>query len=383
MNSIVNEVINETATNNVIIDNDPFKIGFNTIISNNNEIVRNSTIDDSLPTIYITNENLFYKKLNAYVATVLETRSKFPTFSFDKQQNILKCIVAFLFTNASTQDFVNPIQFIDRNISFLNDTTFDDIKGGLITKPLSSFDGSSIVINVNENNIFMETPYKLDISLIKNNGNEILSYSLPSISYGISTDEGGKKTCYVYAVQNPKPKPNESDDNIKYTKFIKRALYKLNDGVSSVENEEYKDNDCSDYYSENISDVSPSAVLSSSILFSLLAQNGITDIKIVDYLPIRWNSKKSSIELICSGNETRLAELEKKHASLQNNITNKFLRTFRRVTHHLDEASITSFPKEVDDCMHIKLYDTNLKYNNPILQSIDIAIVGINDKMKK
>lgn len=48
----------------------------------------------------------------------------------------------------------------------------------------------------------------------------------------------------------------------------------------------------------------------------------------------------------------------------QNNITNKFIRTFERVNYHLDNMDVVAYPLELDNSMHIKLHDANSREDN-------------------
>ena len=58
----------------------------------------------------------------------------------------------------------------------------------------------------------------------------------------------------------------------KFKKNIARKLYKLNKGISDIESQEFKDykEGNSDYYPENITDVSVSSVLSLYVFINLI-----------------------------------------------------------------------------------------------------------------
>lgn len=383
MRKILIDVLKDVANGCIIIDNDEFNIGFNTVIYDNNKVVLNTTINEQLPTLIIKDFDLFVKKMNDYVLTFQNKRTKLPTIVQDKDNGLLKFIIAYLFANASTLDFTNPIPFIDRNINFLLDDNLDALKDGISIGPLSNFQNSYLYIKLDEQSPFMETPYKIDISLIKKENNQLLKYHLPSVGYGISSN-----TAYIFFLENPKYKNIvQSEEQIKYEKKIKRELYKINALVNEQETMEYHSyyNNESDYYPENISDVSPSAVLSATVFINLLLQNGISNIKIIDYLPVRWYAKDMAVTKLIE-TKTNLTEEEKleirnKQILIQQNITNKFLRTFRRLQFHFPDINITSLPKELDDYMHIKL-DGNLDLcNNDILQEVS-NLIKENDYIK-
>ena len=377
MNELMLEIFEQASMSGVIIDDDLFNISFNTIIYDDNKMILNTTKNEHLPTLIIKNKSIFNKKLSDYVVTVLNKRKKFPTFASNKEYNKTKFIISYLFANATAMDFVNPLAFIDRNINYLLDDTFDTIEDGMQSDPLDFFQNSSIFIESVEQSLFMETPQKFNISLVKKIENSFLNYDLPSISCAISADDNGRKTCYVYSLQNVKEKKiAKSEEQLKYEKKISRELYKINAGVFESESDEYKayKNNESDYYPENISDVTPSAVISATLLIGLLTKLNVHDIKIVDFLPVRWHAKDQSITKFIEANKdltiSDKIELRDKQQQIQENITEKFLRTFRRVAYHFNGLEIQSFPKEGDDYMSIHLNDNNDHCNNPILQQI-------------
>lgn len=183
---------------------------------------------------------------------------------------------------------------------------------------------------------------------------------------------------YIYSIINSKLENN----NLEYNKKIKRELYKINSGVSINESDEYlkyKNNEI-DYYPENISDVSPSAVLSLSIFMSLLYSKHITNIKVVPYLPIRYLSREIMANSL--SNTDKKQELNNRNNFIQSNITDKFIRTFRRVSYHLSGTQIKSYPYELDEYMNINLNDISLK-DDIVNQVYNIINNEINLKNKK
>ena len=166
-----------------------------------------------------------------------------------------------------------------------------------------------------------------------------------------------------------------------YYNKIKRKLYKLNSGVYDSESKEYKDyKQGNSYYPENISDVSPSSVLSLTIFLNEIYKKGITKIKVVPYLPIRYENKikslakktiKKSKEFNFDASEkiNYYLELIKEYKKIQSNITEKFIRTFYRVSYHFDNVKIISIPMETDECLNIKLEEFSYG-NNEILNEI-------------
>ncbi len=376
--TIFYELIDEAKCGKVFIDNEEYPIGFNTIIYNKNKIERECINDINLSTLVIKDKELFFTKLNEYVELeLLMNRKSIPiinNYLYNKQ----KLLISYLFVNATTEDFLNPIWYIDRTINFLKDDTFHFLNTSESFALGEIFEDSKLVIKNTPQSILMETPNKIDIS-IQDINNENLLFKLPSISYGISTNYKGEKECFIYSILNPKD--NNKDEVVeKYKKKISRKLYKINDGVMDNESKEFIDykNNISSYYPENISDVSVSSVLSLTVFIHLLKQVNITNIKGVPYLPLRYLSR----ELFSNSfDQFKKEELQKRNNRIQYNITNKFIRTFRRCAYHTNDIDVVSFPYQLDEFLNIKLNNTNTLTNNNLLNEV-ISNINI-DNCKK
>ena len=313
----------------------------------------NHYIDDKVLVINVKNKELFYKYIKEFISL----------FNLNKREDILKNLV-YLFSNLSFSDFNDIELYIKRNIDFVKNRLFED-------KSIP-FLNDEVTITTRES--YQKSPY----SFISNITNGVDKYELPIISYGISDN-----VCYIFAVQD-----KNLDKSSGYSKKTKRLLYKINSGVYDAESLEYKDykENKSNYYPENISDVSPGAILSLSIFFKQLYDLGITKVKVVPFLPIRHNAKKEAYQLkinyLIKKDNLNLEEqqlLEQKylaeHLRIQNNLTQKFLRNFSRINHHLPNVSISSNPFEVDEYLNINLSE--------FVKSDDILSEMINRVEKK
>lgn len=368
MNNLLYEIINEASFGKVVIDGDDFQIAFNTIIYDNNKEVFNNLQDNNYPSLIIKNKNIFLEKLTKYIKLFFRHGRKTPNFSKNVERNKIKLIISFIFANATTEDFLNPINLLNRNIQFLKDNTFSYLDDSIYTEELNNFLNSSIKIKNTMQSVFMETPNRIDMSFIKNIEGLNVEYILPSISYGI-VEENNEKVCYIYTLLHPKVKKPKNPIQEKYDKKISREMYKINSGVSENESEEYKTyNNQNDYYPENISDVSPSAVLSLVIFISLLFKENITRIKAVPYLPIRFLARDISIN--DNERKSKINEMQERNIIIQRNITDKFIRTFRRVSYHFSNFNINYFPYEINEYMEISLSNFDSHFNNDVLEDI-------------
>lgn len=226
----------------------------------------------------------------------------------------------------------------------------------------------------------LETPYvfKSRIKYIEND--KAKYYDLPNISYGISNN-----TAYIYAIQRSK-KSNDS-------KKINRFLYKVNkDLVDSDEFYEYMNSkDEGIFYPENITDVTHNSVLALSIFLGILKRENITQIVAVDYLPLRYQSKQEAnirkvnlLKVIYNEQEieNKISEFNDIQDRNQNNMTNKFIRTFNRVNYHLNNLNILAFPGEIDNSMHIKINDNRIE-NHHLINTVYNEIAFAEEKRKK
>lgn len=316
ISKIFDEVLNEASIGRVFIDDKIYNVHFYT-----------TPKDDMIPVLNIENKDELIKAITQY----LEAKNSY---------NIKKDI-AFLFINATYENFKNPISFVKLRTSFLKNKL-----SGNVTY-LEDEIIESETINCNE-----ETPYYFKSTI----SNGIFSYDLPLISYGISDD-----TCYIYAVQDK----NKFKDT-SYGKKIKRMLYKAN------ENGE-------------ILDVSPSNVIALSIFLKKLYDSGIYKVKVVPFLPIRYFAKEEA--LIKKANYFArdieeitglLKEYAIKSQQIQNNITQKFILNFYRINVHFPNVHILNEP-DLDECINIKIEEFK-KGNNSLLNKIILKDIEFSKK---
>lgn len=340
---IIDEVINEMQNSKVDAD----IILYMKMYHNNS--------NDFTPILNLNNKELLYSKIIEYVYKFKDSNT---FLNSDEQELYIKRIIALLFADMSINDFNDPILYVQRKINFIDNKLLEDKR---IT---SDFFEGDIIIEIYPYG--KETPYSFDPTIVDDNN----SYVLPTISYGISDN-----VCYIYAIQDY----NEHVKTPHHNK-IKRKLYKINSGIEeSLEYKEYKEG-ISDYYPENVTDVPPSFILSLTLFLNEIYKSGITKVKVVPYLPIRYENKIKVIarKVLKDSKKQNLNELEKrkrflelieKQRYIQSNITEKFIRCFYRMNYHFPNVNINSIPMELDDCLHISLSEF-VRCNNEILDNI-------------
>lgn len=384
MKKIFLELVKEACSGKVIVDGEEWPYSFNTIIEDK-DFYEN---ENNLSTLVIKDLDKLIEKLEEYITLELILERKTLKIYSGKEEDRIKWLISNLFANMTTEDFLNPIAFIDKYMAFLKDKTFDYLDEG-ITVNLPRVKDSELEIKREQNNTSMETPNRITLTL-KRKGEELTTFKLPSIYYAVR-EENNKKVCYIYSVMNKDNKKlNESE--LKFQKQINRLLYKLNDGV--VDSEEYyeykealkrkEEKEAQGekvteeiYYPEgNISDITNSFLFSLNIFMSLLQKEGIETVKVVTYLPVRYNSRAIAAE-----KSPKKKEFQERNDMIQTNATNKLIRTFRRLAHQNDALEITMYPYEYDEFLTISLRSRDKELDNMLLEeSNDIINSEVKEK---
>ena len=352
-----NEIIPE-AKNGKIDCGFLYNVIFNTITSNESFYTENNDIDFQIPTLYISNKNLFDNLIVEYV------EKAYPLYDkdyYDNEHDYIKAILVFLITNMTVEEFIDPTRYIKKRINFIENKP-NNINE-YIDYGESSYLGN-IEVNVAGEPIFEETPYSLKFKVNDN--------FLPVVRFGISDE-----TVYIYAIQN------EKDSTLD--KRINRTLYKINQNFDTT-TESY--DNINDY--ENLTGVSPSAVVAATLAISYFSNLGYDKINITSFLPVRYNAKVATYKHKLSrmfnkedysknSIDTLLIEQEKNTYDIQRNISDKLVRTFRRLDYHFNNINISSYPFDVDSNLHLTLND-EIQCNNDFLYDLFMCKNSIKRK---
>lgn len=387
MKEIFLELAKEAYYGKVVVDNEEWPYSFDTIIDDKS-IIESTEEPNVLSALVIKDLDTFIKKLEEYINLELILERKTLKIYSGKEKDRIKWLISNLVANMTTEDFLNPIAYIDKYMEFLKDKTFDYLDEGITIK-LPKVKNSELEIKREQNNTSMETPYKITLTLKKEN-EEFTTFKLPSIYYAVR-EENGERVCYIYSVMN-KDNKKQTANEIKFQKQINRLLYKLNDGVvdsreyyeykellKKKEEQEAKGEEYTEeiYYPEgNISDITNSFLFSINIFMSILQKEGIKTVKVVPYLPVRYNSRSIAAE-----GSPKKKELQERNDMIQTNATNKLIRTFRRLAQQNTSVSITTLPYEVDEFLTIHLNSRDKELENMLLEETnDIINSEIKEK---
>lgn len=317
-----------------------------------------------VPCLKVIDSKSFLEVFSSYLALA---KSFYGELDYDRVCDVDKYTIATVLSNMTLEDFDRPVDFFNRRIAFLQDSTLDEFK---ITRDIgySKMLDANIEVEIRNEPIFMETPYGVYTSIVKYEDGERLSYSLPVVRLGIC----GSKV-YIYAVQNDQVE-EAKDTPLKqaFFKQIKRKLYAVGAGLSHEERE-IKTID-------NIHEVSPSSLVSLIITLGLLKSRGVSLIVAYPLLINRYNatliySKEEYKRLITMKDDlykdilNHLAYLRKNLDVIQANISEKFIRNFRRIAYHFDGIEVSDLL--VGDCLPLYMNIGDCIHgNNPLLEEL-------------
>lgn len=318
-----------------------------------------------IPTLNINNKNLFNKLLTEYVflakAFYIDDKNYIFLDSLEKEKySKEKVILTNLWANATVEDYNNPYKFLSKRISFLKNTIcFNE------SVCYSEVLDSTINIEIIDNTIFCETPQKIRITISNNDD----LYVLPDVYYGLDDNKA-----YIYAIQNAK---DINIENSKYQKKIKRLMFKVNDNFDTKKETDRV---------ENIKDITSSFLLSANIATSFLNNLGVEELSIHSFLVSRWNEKELLFDQIFEYNKNKYGldkSLEiykediKNHIIMQDNLTLKLLRVFKRLDYHNSGINIISDAYNYDTCMHLLIEKGYI--NNKLLdETFNFSILKAN-----
>lgn len=366
---LYNEIFPNISIGKVELEDIKFNINFNIIIKENGIHYPNE-INNEVPTLIINNLYYFNRIIIDLINEIINNKSNWCCPYLLENTSLIMKIKYYLITiwsNMNPSDFNNPIAYLNRYLSFLQDNTFDNFIYDY--GQIEELNNYHLCIENKENKACSETPNALKVTLVDEEGNQ--KWYLPEVFYGINY-QGNKKEAYIYAVQYNK---NSLDKNEKSNnKKLKRTFYKVDLDVLQDEiklkNTTQIDNDCT----ENIVDVSPSSLISLTAALSLFSRKDITKIIVPNEMPIRWQSKaiaheKELIKLANSGAEECLIDekaafFEEEQTRIGRNTNDKLIRNFRRLDYHFDGMEITAYPLDADLSMHIDLSNEFQPYNN-------------------
>lgn len=342
-----------------------YNMRFNTRIIEDNVDIFGESDDNSdllVPTLIIKDKVEFNRLLKKYVEAALDfyddecfVEEVRDSNYFDNEFGISKekVIMTLLWSNATYEDFNDPCNFLRKRISFFELGDMNKYLNKQVVGYSEVMD-ADIEFVILKNKLESETPYSLVVNLLDTKtGRKI--YEFPRGYFGVFNDEG-----YVYAIQNSR----DRFVDLECVKKIDRTMYKVNECLD-VDVDTY-----SKYGVGNLKDVTPNAVVIANILIGLFKDNGIFKVVIPSILISRWNAKMIMFEKQRKIAKREISDIEHdydKYLYLQSNLTEKFLRVFRRIGYHHSSVMVSSYPVEVGSNLELLIFDVNDVCNNKLL----------------
>jgi len=361
LDSFYNEIIKEAATGYVDCD------FFMPICFGTRELVNNELHDITtaryfphamIPTLIIKDR----EKLNTSIIRYVNLAKEFykDDSRLEDVSNKDKYIITSLLVNTLVTDFNDLNNLFERHSNFFEDKALDEFQNPVNLGYVDKLK-SNIVVQVTKQSIVEETPYGMEISL-QDEKNEII-YKFPTIRFGIDNNK-----IYIYAVQQ---------DDVVENKKIERLLRKVGEGFDEKNSEKDEIEN-----PENLYSVSPWSLVALSVFIPVIKNYTNVDEFLAPYFLVnRYNAVEISYEILKEKYKDNMDDarikimIQKKeeavnnHDVLQRNITDKFIRNFRRLDYHFGNIDVDMFPLEQDSMIHFSVTN-QLECNNSLLKEV-------------
>lgn len=355
------EIVKEAATGYVDCDFFmPICFGTRELVNNELHDITNARYFSNamIPTLIIKDR----EKLNSSIARYVDLAKDFykEDFRLEDVSNKDKYIITSLLVNTLVTDFNDLNNLFERHSAFLEDESLVEFQNSINLGYVDKLK-SNVVVQIIKQSIVQETPYGMQISLQDDNDETV--YKFPTIRFGIDNNR-----VYIYAVQQ---------DEVVENKKIERLLRKVGEGFDE------KNSDRDEIANpENLYSVSPWSLVALSIFIPIIKNYTNADEFVAPYFLVnRYNALEISYEILKEkykdnmDDERVMTMIQKKkeavnnHDELQRNITDKFIRNFRRLDHHFENMDVEMFPLEQDSMIHFKVGD-ELECNNSLLKEV-------------
>lgn len=339
------DIVKEARTGEVKYQEIVYNNVYNLVFRMKFNVVLNNNVDTDLFNFFISDYESFIKKLKEYVYGVIKL------YDMDVNEYQIKKILILLWSNITSSEMLNIDEYVDKYISFINNSFLLNINGSRLVDELGFLNYSFDIQSLKQ-----ETPFCFNCYFSNND----VVYYLPRISYGIMD---GK--CYIYALQN-KVKNEKNLEQVMYGEKIKKKLNTLNSGVKKYRN------------------VTPSALVSLMLFVSILKQFNINEIEVVCNLPIRRQNRKlvNNFKLQLESANKDMYEVEKRRIIMNeedirifNNTTVKFKNSFKRLVGYFN--IIMKLPEdELNENLFLDVI--SLDTNNDLVKQIINGNEGFN-----
>ena len=313
-------LFNKLINNPIIKDNlEPL------IITKENKDFLEYRNNDDCPTLYIKDSIKFFELLTKITNSQIELYNYYGIKSLPRE--MAKHILRRIWLRMSVNDIENVEMFLERQLEFVNNRSFDYLKKEKITTYLDY----DVNVETIANRTFDETTRNMVFTI----ENDKEHYELPNILYEVDDNN----TFYIYGVQN------KITDK---SKTIERKLYKLNKGIENP-------------------NVHPSKVCALLILFEQLKKRGITNIVVpgMQVLSYRYH------ELLSIGIVNDLQRVKDRLMELPNSLSlkreyNSLKEWYKRLNGKEDTISYLKTEELFNLIYRMTKHDSSIKITNEV-----------------
>lgn len=311
-----------------------------------------------VPTLEIKNEREWNDLLIKYVEQAIDF---YDSKDFEDVDNIPKSIMARLFANMTLENFKEPERFLKKRIAFLEDDTILSLPNDL--GYVSTLDANLRLV-VKKERIQEETPYALHFYLENpENPNDVFHF--PYVRVGIEND-----TAYIYAIQR-----KIENGNTPFVKKVSRQIRKTGEGIDLKQEPD-------DF--SNVKDITDSFLCALTLSLGVLDSLGIRDVSLETFLIERWNAKEIFYDMVNehTKDDEKRRENSEIHDRIQTNMSDKLIRTMRRMTRHTNRITITAEPFDGTSALHAKIDRDQNAWNNSLLQELYESRAKVTTKQR-
>jgi len=297
-------------------------------------IMRNSRKnEEGLPPLVIKDIDKFEVILNNFITQVVRSKTLFNSFFAGlEEEEAISYLFEWTIRNAGYTDLSDVQNFYRKYTYFIVDDTFEELETPMLAGKIGD---NELYIRILKANVNYETPYYL--SFIVANGR---SYTeLPNVRLGIEK-KLDRKVAHILAVQSTQARVDYNKTK-EINAQIKEELPK------------------SKYFRE----FNPSHLASITISCGLLKGLNISNIDIVDYLPLRYR------RLLLENHKN-----DEEINNLQYRLTNKNINSFLKLCEISEGINISNYP-DLDGYLRIELTDT---FDSKSKLLVDLYNMGYN-----
>lgn len=264
------------------------------------------------------------RKLEQYIEALPKSGKNF--YKIDEGHTVATYFY-YLVKTLTNSDSHDLLKYIDVFMDFLKDTQFSSLsqesKIGRIELGEEETQKYDVLAKRAEEYYGSETPYTMRYALDRKG----FRYTMPFVRYGIAEDQA-----YIYSIQR------KGKIKFRYPRIkeINGRFNRVNSGVKTER------------------DITPSMLISATMFMGMLKGVGIKEVKIADFLTRRFGHYNG-----INGNVEEASKI-------QDNITNKFLRTYTRLVAQFHGIEIYSYPNDIDSYLSLRLGE-EISSDNPLL----------------